>query len=141
VLQAHVRQIATIVAIRHPSQPEGRHLGGAGGGLADALLAWMSLPVMLPKMPHATSIWAGTAPAQASVIPASACSTSTPCSPVACAACRASATLRSSSSTSRAHVVSAWMSGQHADHFPALPGAQPDQADVPSGRTFEWRTL
>jgi len=62
----------------------------------------MSLSVMLPKMPHATTIWAGTAPAQASVIPASAWSTSTPSSPAACAACRASATLRSSSSTSRA---------------------------------------
>ena len=36
-----------------------------------------------------------------------------------------------------AHVVSARMSGQHADHVPALPGAEADQADVPGGRTFE----
>jgi hypothetical protein len=36
-----------------------------------------------------------------------------------------------------AHVVSARMPGQHADHVPALPGAQADQADAPGGRTFE----
>jgi hypothetical protein len=29
------------------------------------------------------------------------------------------------------------MPGQHADHVPALPGAEADQADVPGGRTFE----
>ena len=71
-----------------------------------ATVAWMSLSLMLPKMPHATTIWAGTAPAQASVVPASACSTSTPCSPAVCTACHASATLRSSNSTSRARTSS-----------------------------------
>jgi hypothetical protein len=36
-----------------------------------------------------------------------------------------------------AHVVSARMPGQRADHVAALPGAQADQADVPGGRTVE----
>jgi hypothetical protein len=93
---AGVRPGAPRCLVHRTSAPGAHRLGRA------ATVAWMALRVMLPKMPHATTIWAGTAPAQASVIPASACRTSTPCSPAACAACRASAALRSPSPASRA---------------------------------------
>jgi hypothetical protein len=36
-----------------------------------------------------------------------------------------------------AHVMAARMSGQRADHVPALPGAEADQADVPGGGTVQ----
>jgi hypothetical protein len=40
-----------------------------------------------------------------------------------------------------AHVASARMPGQHADHVPALPGAETDQANDPGGCTFELGAL
>ena len=98
----------------------------------------MSLTVMLPKMPHTTTIWAGTAPAQASVIPASACSISTPSEPSRprCLPRDRNVALVQLDQPG-AHFVPARMPGQDADHVPALPGAQADQPYVPGGGMIE----
>jgi hypothetical protein len=70
------------------------------------------------------------------VIPASACSTSTPSSRL-CRLPRERDVALVQLDEPGAHVAPARMPGQHADHVPALPGAEADQADVPGGGTVE----
>ena len=129
---AGVRSGGLRCLVHRTSAPGAHRLGRA------ATVAWMSLPVMLPKMPHATTIWAGTAPGAGIGDPGVGLQHLDAVQPSRLRRLpRERDVALVQLDQPGAHVVPARMPGQHADHVPALPGAQADQADVPGGRTFE----
>ena len=98
----------------------------------------MSASDALPKMPQATTRSAGTAPAQASVFPASAQCTSIVARPSSSMRSDAAAALAGSSSTSRPtrSAPRPWVEG-HAEHVVALPRAQAHEVDGTGWRSVE----